>query len=433
MKIGIIGAGVSGMSAAWDFARAGHQVTIYEAETRVGGLASGFKDPDWDWTLEKFYHHWFTTDAALLALADELGVRDQIIFPRPKTSFWIDGRIYRSEISPSAVLLPLAPLPKLRFALGGLKMKLANDWQALEKVTAHEWFLANMGEEGYNKFFRPLLIGKFGDEYQKVNMAWMWARVKSRSLKLGTFPGGFQAFLDVLAAKLTERGVTIHLGTPIQRIGQSGDGHPTLMVNGETIGFDRVLATTSPGLLLKLAPQLRDLPYGQQAAALHSIGAICVVASIKQQLLTDGTYWLNLPATSADKTQTRFPFLALVEHTNWMDRAHYNGDRILYMGDYVPVDHEYFRLSDEEISERFLAVLPTINPAFTRDWVKRVWVWRAPYAQPVPYVDHSSRLPALRTPLPNVYWASMSHVYPWDRGTNYAVELGRRVAAEMLA
>lgn len=433
MKIAIIGAGVAGMSAAWDLLKAGHQVTLYEAEEQVGGLASGFKDPAWEWTLEKFYHHWFASDADLLQLADELGVRDRLIFPRPKTSFWIDGRIYRSEISPSALFLPLDPLPKFRFALGGLKMKLANDWRALEQVTAHEWFLQNMGEEGYNKFFRPLLIGKFGAEYDKVNMAWMWARVKSRTLHLGTYPGGFQAFLELLAGKLRERGAVFHLGTRITGIGSSS-GQPQLTIDGQPAQtFDRVLATTSPGLLLKLAPELRQQPYGDKIAALHSIGAICIVASLSQQLLTDGTYWLNLPATSADKAQTRFPFLALVEHTNWMDPAHYNNDRILYMGDYVPVDHEYFRLSDAELTERWLAVLPTINPDFKPSWIKRTWVWRAPYAQPVPYVNHSAKIPPLQTPLPGVWWASMSHVYPWDRGTNYAVELGRRVARELLA
>jgi protoporphyrinogen oxidase len=209
------------------------------------------------------------------------------------------------------------------------------------------------------------------------------------------------------------------------------DGKPTLTINGETLVFDRVLATTSPGLLLRLAPELKNMPYGKQIGELRSIGAICVIITLKHQLLTDGTYWLNLPATSADKRESRFPFLALVEHTNWMDRAHYNGDHILYCGDYVPADHEYFQLSEDEIAERFIATLSTFNPEFKREWVEKYWVFRAPYAQPVPYVNHSEKIPPLETPFSGVYWASMSHVYPWDRGTNYAIELGRRVAKLM--
>ena len=172
---------------------------------------------------------------------------------------------------------------------------------------------------------------------------------------------------------------------------------------------------------------------GQKIANLSSIGAVCVVLALNKSLLTDGTYWLNLPATTADKHATPFPFLALVEHTNWMDKAHYNGDVLVYCGDYIPTDHEYFQLSADALAERFIGVLPQFNPAFKPDWVRAHWVFRAPYAQPVPGVNHSENIPAIQTPFPGLYWASMSQVYPWDRGTNYAVEIGRLAAQQALA
>jgi protoporphyrinogen oxidase len=64
--------------------------------------------------------------------------------------------------------------------------------------------------------------------------------------------------------------------------------------------------------------------------------------------------------------------------------------------------------------------------------VRRSWLFRARYAQPVPGLNHSQAIPDLRTPLPGLYFAGMSQVYPWDRGTNYAVEIGRRAAQALL-
>lgn len=426
--VGIIGAGPAGMAAAWDLARAGHEVHIFDAEKEVGGLAAGFKDDGWDWALEKFYHHWFQTDSDILKLIDEIGHSDKVIFPRPKTSYWMDGKIYRSEMNASMLSLPLSLLALFRMGLAGVYLKfLTSDWRSLEKHTADQWMRRKMGEEAYNRLWKPLLIGKFSDRYQDVNMAWLWARIRTRSLRLGTFQGGFQAFLNTLAEAITARGAHLHLATPVEDIGTQ-NGKLTLTFSGSSQTFDRVISTASPALTLKLAPALKETPYGQQMAELKSIGALCLVLALKQSLLTDGTYWLNLPASTADKRTSQFPFLALVEHTNWLPREHYNGDVLVYCGDYVPPDHEYLRLNAEELLERFIPALVKVNPNFKREWIRRQWLWRAPYAQPIPTVNQSQRIPPLKTPLPGLYWASMSQVYPWDRGTNFAVEIGRRVA-----
>ena len=82
----LIGAGAGGLAAAHDLARAGHHVVQYEAGDQVGGLAAGFKEPGWDWSLEKYYHHWFASDRAILGLIAELGWSDRLLFPWPITA-----------------------------------------------------------------------------------------------------------------------------------------------------------------------------------------------------------------------------------------------------------------------------------------------------------------------------------------------------------
>jgi protoporphyrinogen oxidase len=118
----------------------------------------------------------------------------------------------------------------------------------------------------------------------------------------------------------------------------------------------------------------------------------------------------------------------LVEHTNYISPEHFGGEHLVYCGDYVKPDHPYFEMSQEELLATFLPSLTKVNPDFEPGWVRRSWLFRVRYAQPVPPVNHSANLPALRTPIPGLYFASMSQVYPWDRGTNYAAEMGRQVA-----
>jgi protoporphyrinogen oxidase len=428
-RIGIIGAGAAGLAAAWELSLQGHQVKVWEAGAELGGLAAGFKDPTWDWSLEKFYHHWFQSDSDLLQLADELGVRQKILFVRPKSTFWIKGRIYQMDDPLSALLVPVFSwYAKLRYGpLAFYYLRLNNNWRPLEQYTAAQWIREKMGPEYYDILWKPSLIGKFGAAYEEVNMAWLWARMHSRTPKLGTYTGGFQAFMEDLGAALRAKGVEIALNTPIERVEKLADGSIQVQSHRQTEQVEALISTTSPQMLLKLIPQIEG-EYAAKAKALRSMGAVVVIASLKEQLLTDGTYWLSLPASTPNKTQAEFPFLALVEHTNYMDKRHFNGDHLIYMGDYVAPDHAYFGMSEDELAERFIAALPTFNPRFKPEWIKRRWVFRAPYAQPLPTVNHSQNIPDLRTPLQGIYWASMSQVYPWDRGTNYAVEIGRRVA-----
>lgn len=432
MKIAIIGAGVAGLSAAYDLAGAGHAITVFEAAGYTGGLAAGFKSERWDWHLEHFYHHWFESDDDVLNLIKEIGASDKVFFPRPITSIYADGKVYPFDSPLRMLLFPKLPLiPKLRFGLIGLYLRLTKNWQALEKETAHEWLTKTMGETAYKILWEPLLVGKFGDYYREVNMAWFWARIHKRSYRLGYFEGGFQAFVDVLTRKVQERGAKIRLNVATTRITPQSDGcfqvqfAATSPVNGggsET--FDRVLLTVSPQLVNRLVPDLPEA-YLASLKELKSMGAVVVILALKHNL-TGSHYWINLPKEDG------FPFLALVEHTNFIDPQHYAGDHIVYCGDYLSPDHEYFSLSKEELVARFLPSLTHFNPNFDSTWVKESWLFRAKYAQPVPPVNHSAHIPPLETPIPGLFWASMSQVYPWDRGTNYAVEIGRRVARLMV-
>ena len=286
--------------------------------------------------------------------------------------------------------------------------------------------IRHMGSRVYETLWKPLLVGKFGDYYQEVNMAWMWARIHARTTKLGTFIGGFQAFFDALADAVRGRGATIRLSTAVREIAPNDRGGLTVHTPEGAAEFDRVLVTTSPRLLGRLAPSLPP-DYLAQLNALKSMGAVVLILSLKQPLSPHGYYWHNLPKDAG------FPFLAMCEHTNFVSPEHFGGDHLIYCGDYLRPDHEYFKLTEGELLDRFAPALSRFNPRFDRSWIKKVWLFRETYAQPVPPINQSRAIPDLRTPLAGLYFASMSQVYPWDRGTNFAVEIGRRAARRIAA
>jgi protoporphyrinogen oxidase len=422
MNIAIIGAGYGGLAAAYDLRKAGHYVTIFEAADFVGGLASGFKEPHWDWSVEKFYHHWFASDQHMLGLIAELGLSDQVLFPRPYTVLLHNGKWYPFDSILKALLFPGLGwgVDKIRFGLVGLYLRLTNNWKPLEKVTVEEWMRKWAGARVYEKMWQPLVIGKFGPYYKDVNMAWMWARLKARTTRLGTFRGGFQAFADRFAEILRQQGVEIRLGARVESIKREQAG---LWVGSER--FDQVLVTVSPRLMSKLCPQLPE-SYLKGLLELKSMGAVVLVTALTRQLSEEGYYWFNLPKEDG------FPFLALVEHTNYVSPEHFGGDHIVYAGDYLEPGHEYFSLNEAQLLERFAPAFQRINPQFTPDWVKKAWVFKTDYGQPVPLLNHSQNIPPIQTPIEGLFFASMSQVYPWDRGTNFAVEIGRRAARLML-
>jgi len=416
----VLGGGALGLTVALRLAQRGEEVVLFEREPIPGGLAAGFQlGPSY---LEKFYHHLFRSDRAATALIDELGLSSKLVWPVPVTSTLIDGKML--ELDSPWSLLRFAALPLLdRIRLGAAVayLKLEPNYHRLEQMTADAWLRKWMGPRVYQVLWEPLLRSKFGDRYREIAMPWFWARMHYRSQSLGYLRGGFQQLYDALVAEIRRLGGEARFGTAVTGVTPVADGFRVAFSGGEEV-VQRVVSTLPTQLSTRLIPALAG-SFAERYGSVDSYGAHCAVLTLDRQL-TD-VYWLNV-------NDPGYPFLALVEHTNYMPPEDYGGRHIVYLGNYLPMSDPLYTACDEQVLERYYRALRKINPVFDPSWVTEYRIFKAPYAQPIVTVGYPDRVPPHTTPIANLYLANMSQVYPQDRGQNYSIAMANRLVDEIL-
>lgn len=422
-SIAIIGAGFTGLAAAYELRKKGYNVMVFEASDVPGGLAAGFQEEDWDWSLEKHYHHIFESDHDIQAFVKELGLEDTLFFSEVVTKTSYNKQQFRLDSALTLLKAPaISPIAKFRTAATLALLKFSPYLPYYEKQTAKEFLLKTMGEESWRVLWKPLFEGKFGNYADKVNAAWFWARIHVRSKKLGYFKGGFANLADQMVEKLTNDGITFHFTTPIKSIKPTKQGKFSLQFQPSTINhqpFDQVLVAAPSMILTKLVPEL-PAAFTKSITNLTGLGAMTLVLELDKPFFQDSTYWLNI-------NEKDWPFLAVVEHTNLAGKNNYDGKTILYVGKYLEPSTEQFSLNKEELLKKYHPFLEKLSPGFSQH-ITKSWLFKEFFAQPVVFPNHIKNVPTMETPIPNLYWASMQHVYPWDRGTNFAVKLGKEVA-----
>ncbi|MDO8429569.1 MAG: NAD(P)/FAD-dependent oxidoreductase [Candidatus Daviesbacteria bacterium] len=416
MHLLILGAGFTGLSAALRLLQKGHQVTIFEKEDSFGGLAGGFKLPNWDWTLEKAYHHWFTNDDSVLNLAQELNY--PVIIKRPQTNVYINGEVLALD-SPLALLkFPyLSFLDRLRAGLVLFYLRSTNNYSQFENIHALPWLKKYMGEDITKKIWEPLFTGKFGEYKNEITLSWFWARIKKRTPSLAYPEGGFKSFADRVAQEVKNLGGKIFLNMEVAELGQEA-GKVYIKAQGKKYLFDKAISTLPSPIFTKIT---RGLPsdYIERVSKIPHLHALNLILILDKPFM-GGTYWLNI-------SDSNFPYLVLAEHTNFMDSKHYGNQHILYIGNYLPSNHPYLKMKGSELLKIFDPYLKKINPTYDGSLLS-YQLFAAPFAQPVVTPNYSKLIPTFKSPLPNVYVANMDMVYPWDRGTNYAVKMGEEIA-----
>jgi protoporphyrinogen oxidase len=367
----------------------------------LGGLANGFQTASWDWKLEKTYHHFFTNDHAIIDLAKELGIEKDMLILSPITAVYWKQKQYPFDTPITILQFPGLPfIDRVRTGMTAALMKINPWWQPLESMTAQHVFQKINGMHAWNIIWKPLLHGKFGPYANQVAASWLWARLYKRTPRLGYFHGGFSHFVEVLALAVKKQGGIIHTHTPVTRILQK---NTRFIVNNAS--FDQILITTPS----RIAQKLIEFPkaYTNQLSSIPHLWAQTLILETKKPIM-EKTYWLNI-------TDESFPFLAVVAHTNMINKTHYGNSHITYIGNYLPDNHPFLTMTKEHLLKKFMPYLTKIDPTFDVHSISNSFLFTIPHAQPVHTKNYSKRAPTIQTPIPHVYLANLDSIYPWDR------------------
>ena len=428
----IVGAGFTGLTAALELARAGKKVLVLEADTVPGGLASTFEFKD-GVTIEKFYHHWFDNDEYVPKLVKSLGMEGDVVTMPSKTGMYFNGRHWRLS-SPLDLLRfkPLSFIDRIRLGLVVLQVRRVKDWKAIEHLSIREWLEPLCGKNVFRIVWQPLLESKFSVFADLVNAVWMWKKLVLRGStrdpkggeRLAYFRGGFGRLAQAIATELTRLGSQVRYDTPVTGVTTAHGRVTALHTPAGPVTGDRYLFTPSFPTIAQCFEGAASPEWLASLRRVQYLANLCLTLELDRSL--SDTYWLNV-------NDPGFPFVGVIEHTNFDSPDNYQGRHIVYLSRYLAKQDPLWAYADADYLAFCVQHLQRMFPALQRDWVLDFRIWRADYAQPVTERGYSAYVPAHTTPFANAWIGTMAQIYPQDRGTNYAIRDGQAMAALMLA
>ena len=446
VRVAVVGAGVTGLVAARALLASGNAVDIYERWPDVAGQASAFDLGDGVY-IDRYYHHLFESDRHMIDLHEEL-LPGELEWHRSSVGMFARGRIW--PFTTPRDLLSYAPLPlldRLRLGLAVMRLTRRDDWERMDDIPAADWLRRACGDRAYRAVWLPLLLGKFGDDAPAIPLAWLWSKLtlrrklegRSAGRELLGYPrGSFRAICVALADDIRAKGGRIHIDREVVAIDPAAEAAERdggrWRLRTAAPGAFRARAGTSPadpaleasadvGVLTTpthIASALAPWPADYRARLDGWTYRTAVVLLLELRRPFSSTYWVNVGEADV-------PFLGVVEHTNLVPAERYPA-RYLYVSNYVAADDPLTRLDTDGLLAHYLPQLTRMGAGFTEGDVTRAWSFREDAAQPVPRIGNRHRILPYATPLPGVFLANTTQIYPEDRGTNYSVRLGLEVA-----
>jgi protoporphyrinogen oxidase len=418
-----------GLAAAYELTKAGHTVTVFERDDRIGGMPAAV---DFSGTrIERYYHFICKPDAPMFAYLKEFGVEHKLKWAETKMGFFFNGRLHDWGHPWALLKFPgLGLVDKLRYGIHVMRAKGVTDWRPYDAFSSTEWLKRNIGERAYDVLWRSLFHFKFYELQDSLSAAWLGTRIKRVALsrkslfteEMGYLEGGSEVLLEVVTSKLKALGANIELNADVQEVVIEGEGTAArvagVRVGGEVLTFDQVVSTIPLPYLVKLAPAL-PAAEREKIAAIRNVGVVCVLLKLRKPFTRN--FWLNINSPGIE-------IPGLIEYTNLNPMSEQGAPHIVYAPYYMPQSHPKYERDFSVFIEETLSYMQQIRPDFDRSDVIAATASRYQYSQTVCSPGFYDALPKMRSAVKGLFLADTSHYYPEDRSISESMRVGGELA-----
>jgi protoporphyrinogen oxidase len=420
-KVVIAGAGMMGLTLAYNLLRRSYSVTLFEANETIGGMSSHFDFDGLD--IERFYHFVCAPDQSMFDLLKELGIYEKLKWSKTKMSYFIEGNHYRWGDPLYLMKFPLLDLfSKIRYGLMAFYTTKIKNWSKLDRIDALKWLRSWLGEKGYEILWDKLFKLKFYEYTENLSAAWIGTRIKRVGLsrknifeeRLGYIEGGSKTLFSLLEKKIRLMGGQIFVNTPVEKVNIKNNKIESIEIKKEKIEADYFISTVPLPYIPKIIP---DLPGELKNKYMHlrNISIICVILKLDKPV-TDN-FWLNI-------NDRRIQIPGLIEYSNLNPL----GNHIVYLPFYMPENHSDYKKNDQYFISQSKVYLKIINPHINEKSIIGARVFRYEYAQPICPPGYLEGLPSIQTKINGLFIADTSYYYPEDRSVSESIRLGHLIS-----
>jgi protoporphyrinogen oxidase len=400
VRIGIIGGGLMGLALAERLGSAGHRVHVFERAAQPGGLATWHDFGPFTW--DRFYHVILPSDTALVEFVRRIGLGSELRWRPTQTGYYVDRAIHPLSSGLDFLKFPLlGPWSKARLAATILYCSRIRDWRALERMTVEDFLVRHSGRATFEKFWKPLLLAKLGENYRRVSAVFIWTYVKrlfsardaaAQKESLGYVSGGYRTVFNRLVARLHAAGGELRLGVGVESLRPRPSGGIEIAAGGAMEAFDKVVFTGPVNALRAVAdPALVRVP---APGDVEYLGVLCLALVTRRPFCP--YYVLNI----ADE---RVPFTGVIGMSSLVDTSETAGLHLTYLPKYVLSDDAALGRPDAEVIAEFMTGFRRMFPRFPETDIAGVHLNRAVKVQPLQVLGYSERVQPPRTRHPDFY------------------------------